>query len=191
MLFACCLFYLVSENKMLVIKFDVNWNVHRKHISFMALFYLPTLYNCSCWLQLQLGLLGAAWATLAAFPHCAARTLFIVPGNNTSGSARALGALESAGADNNSYMWHDEFLATRRSFLLVSLSCHTPGHFLWTQLGRKTKKEAERERGRDRERANCSVLLSTNVVIAAQVSWHVVSHVFLFLLLARSVCVSF
>lgn len=118
----------------------------------MALFYLPTLYSCSCWLQLQLGLLGAAWATLAAFPHCAARTLFIVPGKNRSGSARALGALESAGADNNSYMWHDEFLATRRSFLLVSLSCHTPGHFLWTQLGRKTKKEAERERGRDRER---------------------------------------
>lgn len=76
--------------------------------------------------------------------------------------ARALGALESAGADNNSYMWHDEFLATRRSFLLVSLSSRTPGHFLWTQLGRKTDRQTERE--------GEAVLLSTNVVIAAQVS---------------------
>lgn len=63
-------------------------------------------------------------------------------------------------------MWHDEFLATRRSFLLVSLSSRTPGHFLWTQLGRKTDNQTERETERERE----GVLLSTNVVIAAQVS---------------------
>lgn len=116
---------------------------------FILFTYSVQLQLARCWLQWQwqLGLLGAA------FPHCAARTLFIVPGKNTSGIARALGALESAGADNNSYMWHDEFLATRRSFLLVSLSSHTPGHFLWTQLGRKTDKETEREREGDLQRA--------------------------------------
>lgn len=70
-----CLFYSLSENKMLVIKFDVNWNVHWKHISFMALFYLPTAVGAA------LGHSGLRWATLAAFPHCAARTLFIVNGN--------------------------------------------------------------------------------------------------------------
>lgn len=80
--------------------------------------------------------------------------------------ARALGALESAGGDNNSYMWHDdddedehEFLATRSFFLLVSLSCHmavpTSGVCVWTQLGRKT--ETERDGGRVWERASAAI----------------------------------
>lgn len=104
---AACFIRSMSENKMLVIKFDVNWNAHWKHISFMALFYLPTPRGRRLQLQLQLQLPGYYKPGWAAFPHCAARTLFIVPG------PWAWGALESAGADNNSYMWHDEFLATR------------------------------------------------------------------------------
>lgn len=76
-------------------------------------------------------------------------------------------------------MWHDdedededEFLATRSFFLLVSLSCHMPvptsGVCVCVDTTRAQDREGGREcgSGRDRER----VLLSTNVVIAAQVS---------------------
>lgn len=45
----------------------------------MALFYLPTAVGA------VLGYSGLLWATLAAFPHCAARTLFIVNGNRHGG----------------------------------------------------------------------------------------------------------
>lgn len=43
-------FFCWVKNKMLLIKFDVNWNVHWEHISVMGLFYLPTMLQ----LQLQL-----------------------------------------------------------------------------------------------------------------------------------------
>lgn len=105
--------------------------------------------------------------------------------------ARALGALESAGADNNSYMWHDEFLATRRSFLLVSLSSRTPGHFLWTQLGRKTDKQTEGETERDRKRERASAAINKRCHCRSSVVTCSFSCVSFSLSPARSVFVSF
>lgn len=121
----------------------------------MALFYLPTAVGAA---------LGCSGPLLAALGNSgcisALRSKDIIHCEREQ--ARALGALESAGGDNNSYMWHDdededehEFLATRSFFLLVSLSCHMPVPTsgvcvcVWTQLGRKT--ETARESVGERE----------------------------------------
>jgi len=112
-------------------------------------------WSCSC--------SYLCYLLLAAFPHCAPRTLFIVPG--------ALGALESARADNNSYMSQScaEFLATRWSFRQFPYHATRPGTSCGQtfQLNRDNKSGRRRKRGGDRSaglviknRCHCSSVVA-------------------------------